>query len=29
MTFGVGDKSDTQPGGTGTIFVDDIELHLP
>jgi len=29
MTFGVGDKTDTQPGGTGTIFVDDIELHLP
>jgi len=28
MTFGVGDKSDPQPGGTGTIFVDDIELHL-
>ncbi len=27
LYFGVGDKSNTQPGGKGTIYIDDIELH--
>ncbi|KPL20691.1 MAG: hypothetical protein AMJ75_11400 [Phycisphaerae bacterium SM1_79] len=27
--IGFGDSSSTQPGGEGTIFIDDIRLNLP
>jgi len=30
MVIGVGDQSNTlQPGGAGTMFIDDIRLYLP
>jgi regulation of enolase protein 1 (concanavalin A-like superfamily) len=29
MAIGVGDRADTQPGGAGDLYIDDIGLHLP
>jgi regulation of enolase protein 1 (concanavalin A-like superfamily) len=29
MTIGVGDRSNTQPGGAGDLYIDDIKLYLP
>ncbi|MBL7188291.1 MAG: hypothetical protein ISS70_18355, partial [Phycisphaerae bacterium] len=29
MGIGVGDPASNQPGGTGLVRIDDIELHLP
>jgi len=29
MSIGVGDPASNQPGGTGLVRIDDIELHLP
>jgi len=29
MTIGVGDRANTQPGGAGDLYIDDIGLHLP
>jgi len=29
MIIGVGDRTNTQPGGSGTLYIDDIRLYLP
>jgi hypothetical protein len=29
MFIGVGDKESTEPGGSGIIYIDDIQLHRP
>jgi len=29
MTIGVGDRANTQPGGAGDLYIDDIRLYLP
>ncbi len=29
MTIGIGDRANTQPGGAGDLYIDDIGLHLP
>jgi hypothetical protein len=29
MYIGVGDPTDNQPGGSGLVRIDDIELHIP
>ncbi|MHC4207769.1 MAG: hypothetical protein ACYSTT_24200 [Planctomycetota bacterium] len=29
MSIGIGDKESTEPGGSGVLYIDDIELHLP
>jgi hypothetical protein len=29
MSIGVGDKDATEPGGSGILYIDDIQLHLP
>ncbi len=29
MIIGVGDRNDTQPRGSGDLYIDDIRLYLP
>ena len=29
MSIGIGDRASTDPGGSGVLYIDDIELHLP
>ena len=29
MSIGIGDKESTEPGGSGIIYIDDIQLHHP